>query len=322
MVEASAIDALPFVRGWPHRARPQRGSWAVLALEVGIQKHSERIPLIEGGPRPNIPKTAGQGVVSSLLVVRRRKPVGPGSTCAQRSAVTLMRPGVGDYLQAAFLAASLVTPAFVVAVLWILPVGELGADRIAMAARDYTDMWAAGHLVALGQGDALYSIWLRSMPRCGPCSRVIPAPGLALSAADPAARRPALDAPAAGWVLALHSGTLALLWPALRSGGLPVAACAAVLFSPAVADNALTGQTGGLTAALLSAACRWCAAAPSLAARSSGACSSSRSSRCWSRSASLPRAIGARFSPWRPRHACWPRCRAYCSASMPGLDFS
>ena len=171
--------------------------------------------------------------------------------CAQRSAVTLMRPGVKDYLQAAFLAASLVPPAFVVAVLWILPVGELGADRIAMAARDYTDMWAAGHLVALGQGDALFDLAafnaaLRTMFGASFPHQVWPYPPPILLLAVPLSTLPLL----AGFLL-YTAGTLALLWPALRSGGLPVAACAAVLFSPAVADNALTGQNGGLTAALL-----------------------------------------------------------------------
>lgn len=48
------------------------------------------------------------------------------------------------------------------------------------------------------------------------------------------------------------AGTLAILWVALRAGGLGGAGvCAAVLCSPAVADNALAGQNGALTAALL-----------------------------------------------------------------------
>ncbi len=47
------------------------------------------------------------------------------------------------------------------------------------------------------------------------------------------------------------AGTVGLLWLALRSGGLTRAASAAVLFSPAVAHNALTGQNGSLIAAIL-----------------------------------------------------------------------
>ena len=64
----------------------------------------------------------------------------------------------GEYANTVFIAAALIPPLFAAAVLWILPVAGLSVDRSAMAARDYTDMWIAGHLVALGQGDTLFDL--------------------------------------------------------------------------------------------------------------------------------------------------------------------
>ena len=142
-------------------------------------------------------------------------------------------------------------PLLAATVLWILPVGDLGADRIAIAARDYTDMWAAGHLVALGHGDTLFDLAafnaaLHSMFGAGFPHQVWPYPPPILLLAVPLSLLPLL----AGFLL-YTVGTAALLWLALRSGGLTRPACAAVLLSPALADNALTGQNGSLTAALL-----------------------------------------------------------------------
>jgi Glycosyltransferase family 87 len=136
-------------------------------------------------------------------------------------------------------------------VLWILPVGELSADRTAMAARDYTDMWAAGHLVALGKGDTLsdlagFNAALRSMFGAGFPHQVWPYPPPILLLAVPLSTLPLLP----GFLL-YSAGTLGLLWLALRCGGLAPAACSAVLFSPAVADNVLSGQNASLTSALL-----------------------------------------------------------------------
>ena len=47
----------------------------------------------------------------------------------------------------AFILIALVPPLLVLTVLWIWPIAGLTADRTAMAARDYTDMWAAGHFI-------------------------------------------------------------------------------------------------------------------------------------------------------------------------------
>ena len=153
--------------------------------------------------------------------------------------------------RAAFFVTALLPPLFAATVLWILPVDGLDLDRIAMAARDYTDMWAAGHLVALGQGDTLFDLSafnaaLHTMFGAGFPHQVWPYPPPILLLAVPLSMLPLLP----GFLL-YTAGTAALLWLALRSGGLTRAACAAVLLSPAFADNALAGQNGSLTAALL-----------------------------------------------------------------------
>jgi hypothetical protein len=151
----------------------------------------------------------------------------------------------------AFLAAALLPPLLAASVLWILPVAGLGADRIAIAARDYTDMWAAGHLVALGHGDTLFDLAafnaaLHFMFGAGFPHQVWPYPPPILLLAVPLSLLPLLP----GFLL-YTVGTATLLWLSLRAGGLTRPACAAVLLSPAVADNALTGQNGSLTATLL-----------------------------------------------------------------------
>jgi glycosyl transferase family 87 len=157
----------------------------------------------------------------------------------------------GEYANTVFIAAALIPPLFAAAVLWILPVAGLSVDRSAMAARDYTDMWIAGHLVALGQGDTLFDLAafnaaLHAMFGAGFPHQVWPYPPPILLLAVPLSLLPLLP----GFLL-YTGGTAALLWLALRSGGLTRPACAAVLLSPALADNALAGQNGSLTAALL-----------------------------------------------------------------------
>jgi hypothetical protein len=160
-------------------------------------------------------------------------------------------PSLGVYASVALLAAALLPAFFVVLLLWILPVGELSADRTAMAARDYTDMWAAGHLVAFGKGNTLvdlagFNVALQSMFGAGFPHQVWPYPPPILLLAVPLSTLPLLP----GFLLYM-AGTLGLLWLALRRGGLTAAACCTVLFSPAVADNALSGQNASLTGALL-----------------------------------------------------------------------
>jgi hypothetical protein len=150
-----------------------------------------------------------------------------------------------------FLALALVPVVVVAYVLWLAPMGGLAADRGAVAARDFTSMWAAGHLLFEGHLGALfdrasYNAELRTLFGAGFPGQVwsYPPPGLLLSAA--VAALPVLVA------FALWTGTtLAGLWVALRGGGFPPQAAALVMISPAVADNALAGQNGALVAALL-----------------------------------------------------------------------
>jgi hypothetical protein len=171
--------------------------------------------------------------------------------CARKFAIAPKQLRLGEYARAAFLTAALLPPLLVAAVLWILPVGELTTDRTAMAARDYTVMWAAGHLVALGKSDILSELGefnnaLQSMFGSGFPHQVWPYPPPTLLLAVPLSTVPLLP----GFLL-YTAGTLGLLWLALRAGGLTTVARTAVLFSPAVADNALTGQNGALTSAVL-----------------------------------------------------------------------
>jgi hypothetical protein len=112
-------------------------------------------------------------------------------------------------------------------------------------------MWAAGHLVASGQSHALFDLGqfnaaLQSMFGAGFPQQAWPYPPPILLLVVPLSALPLLP----GFLL-YTAGTIGLLWLALRSGGITRAASTAVLFSPAVIDNALTGQNGSLTAAML-----------------------------------------------------------------------
>jgi hypothetical protein len=150
-----------------------------------------------------------------------------------------------------FLALALVPAMLSGAVLWILPVGTLAADRVAVAARDYTDLWAAGRLVVSGQDHVLFDLAefnaaLHSMFGAGFPHQIWPYPPPTLLLAVPLSTLPLLF----GFLL-YTAGTIGLLWWSLRSCNISGVACAAVLVSPAVADNALAGQNGSLIAALL-----------------------------------------------------------------------
>src|ERR1700719_3985381 len=139
---------------------------------------------------------------------------------ARKFAIMFAQPRLGGYVRMTFNATALLPPMFVMAVLWILPVSELSANRTAMAARDYTDMWAAGHLIALGKGDSLsdlagFNAALRSMFGVGFPHQVWPYPPPILLLAVPLSALPLLP----GFLL-YTAGTLGLLWLTLRCGGL------------------------------------------------------------------------------------------------------
>ena len=141
-----------------------------------------------------------------------------------------------------FIAVALLPALIVVTILWVLPLDTSGTSHTAMAARDYTDIWAAGHLVASRQSDALFDLArfnaaLQSMFGAGFPHQVWPYPPTILLLAVPISMLPLIY----GFLL-YTAGTVGLLWLALRSGGMTRTACAAVLFSPAVADNASAAE--------------------------------------------------------------------------------
>jgi len=152
---------------------------------------------------------------------------------------------------AAVIIVALLPPAAGAAILWVVPVEGLTADRTAVAARDFTALWMAGRLALTHALDvltnpALYSAALRSRFGAGFPDQIWPYPPPFLLLAALLSKLPLV----AGFLL-YTAATPTALWIALRLGGFGAAACAAVLLSPAVADNALTGQNGALTAALL-----------------------------------------------------------------------
>jgi hypothetical protein len=156
-----------------------------------------------------------------------------------------------NYATVAFILIALVPPLLVLTVLWIWPIAGLTADRTAMAARDYTDMWAAGRFVTVGNYDALFdkaafNAGLKAMFGAGFPDQMWPYPPPILLLAVPLSAL----ALAPGFLL-YTVGSMSLLWLVLRLGGLTKIECWAVLFSPAVAENALAGQNGALTGAFL-----------------------------------------------------------------------
>lgn len=155
------------------------------------------------------------------------------------------------YRLPAFLVVSLLPPLLVAVVLWVLPQEHLSADRVALAGRDYSNLWAAGHAVATGHASVLfdhanYNAGLRSLFGAGAPEQYWLYPPPVLLLAVPLSALPLLP----GFLL-YTSVTIVALWLALRIGGLTAGASSIVLLSPAVADNALTGQHGALIGALL-----------------------------------------------------------------------
>ena len=136
-------------------------------------------------------------------------------------------------------------------ILWGAPVGGLSATRSALAARDYTALWAAGRVAASGAVAVLadpvsFTAYLRDTFGPGIPDQIWPYPPPILMLARPLAALPIV----VGFVLYAALGITALLL-ALRCSTLSGLQKAAILFSPAVAANALTGQTGALISALL-----------------------------------------------------------------------
>lgn len=156
-----------------------------------------------------------------------------------------------DPARVGFMALALLPPVLVACVLWLFPLPHIEADRAAMAARDFTALWAAGRLAAAHAFDVLadpgrYTETLRAWFGAGFPAQIWPYPPPILLLAAPLSALPLVPG-----FLAYTVAMPLLLLMALRAGGLGWGCCAAVVFSPAVAENALTGQNGALTATLL-----------------------------------------------------------------------
>ena len=120
----------------------------------------------------------------------------------------------------AFILIALVPPLLILTVLWVWPIAGLTADRTAIAARDYTDMWAVGHFVAIGNGEVLFdraefNAALKAMFGAGFPDQMWPYPPPILLLAVP------LSALALAPRFLLYTvGSMSLLWLVLRLGGL------------------------------------------------------------------------------------------------------
>ena len=153
---------------------------------------------------------------------------------------------------AAFMAVSVLPGAALATLTWLaLRAHYHNALGDAISVRDYLNVWGAGQLIALGRIDILfnpflYGEWLRSVfgpdlvahTWSYPPSMAFLTVPLSLLGLVP------------GFIV-WTAGSLAVLWGVLRACRLPLLTCLAVLVSPAVIENALAGQNGALTAAMM-----------------------------------------------------------------------
>ena len=145
----------------------------------------------------------------------------------------------------------LIAPLWVGWLLWFAPIDGLTADRTALAARDFTALWAAGraaaeHSLTVLSDPAAFTANLRMKFGPGIPSQIWPYPPPILLMA----RVLAECSLSAGFAV-YSCMSLIALWFAVSLGGLSPVGRAAILLSPAVAANALAGQNGTLIAALL-----------------------------------------------------------------------
>lgn len=121
----------------------------------------------------------------------------------------------------------------------------------AVCTRDYLNVWAAGRLAALDGFATLfhpdaYDHWLKSVFGPALVTHTWSYPPTMVALALPLALLPLVPG-----FLVWAGSTVALLAGVLRGCGVPALTCLAVACSPAVIENALAGQNGALTAALL-----------------------------------------------------------------------
>lgn len=156
-------------------------------------------------------------------------------------------------------------------ILWAAPIDGLTADRSALAARDFTALWAAGRasatdVLAVLSNPISFTSYLRDLFGAGIPNQIWPYPPPILLIARPLAALPFLP----GFVLYTTLSIIALLF-ALRSSLLSGPKQAAILLSPAVATNALTGQNGAVISAILIGGLFWIDRRPILAGALLGA---------------------------------------------------
>ncbi len=161
-------------------------------------------------------------------------------------------PAASSRVLALFVLACAVPGLALAALTWVvMPRYPLPAPWDVIAVRDYLNVWAGGRLAMAGDFDALfhpaqYDDWLRHLFGNGLQVHTWCYPPSAVFLAIPLALLPLVP----GFIVWV-SGSAALLITILRRCGLPWLTCLAVLCSPAVIENALAGQNGAITAALL-----------------------------------------------------------------------
>jgi hypothetical protein len=142
-------------------------------------------------------------------------------------------------------------PVFMIAIiLWSpVPVGQ--TEHTARAMRDFSNLWAAGQAVRQGDIHVLFSRpdyagWIHTLYGSQMPDQMWGYPPSFLLVAVPLSGIPMVAA------FILWTGTtLATLGGTVRAAGLTAMATAAVVFSPVAFSDALAGQNGGVTAALL-----------------------------------------------------------------------
>ncbi len=135
--------------------------------------------------------------------------------------------------------------------IWRRYPAQLLSERGALAVGDYVNLWAGGSLALAGRLDAVfdpasYQAWMRGVFGAGLDLYLFAYPPTMLAVALPFGLLPLVPG-----YFAWAAASLAVLAGVLRAARLPLAMVAAVMVSPAVAENIITGQTGSLMAAVL-----------------------------------------------------------------------
>src|SRR5262249_6548164 len=129
--------------------------------------------------------------------------------------------------------------------------GLLTMNGHMLVVRDYLWLWGAGHLLQVGDIPTIFNplafaTWLRGLYGTGLDDFVWSYPPSMLFLALPAGHASILS----GFAL-FTIAQMALLWCVGRFAGLSHGILVAALFSPAAIENALAGQNGAMTSALL-----------------------------------------------------------------------